>query len=89
MSPRARDGVGSKNDGGKRGASKIGAVWAGAEKDNYAIVKEESTCFDSAELVDAHITDSDVSSMLLPYRSMDDDGRFSSISTSSHGIGSA
>jgi len=63
--PRASDRVGNVGGSGKRGDSEVAAIWAGPEKDDYAIVKEESTCFDSAELVDASITDSDVSEETL------------------------
>jgi len=45
----------------KRGDSVLDDILAGVPKDDYSLVKEESTCFDTAALVDATIKDSDVS----------------------------
>jgi len=39
----------------------LGYALASTGKDDYLLVKEQSTCFDSAPLVDPTITDSDVS----------------------------
>jgi len=45
----------------KRGNSELDDILAGVQKDDYSLVKEESTCFDPAALVDPTIKEKDVS----------------------------
>jgi len=57
------DGAGSgKGDASEVESKEDGDVGTNdAEKDSYALVQKESTCLDSASLVDTSITDSEVS----------------------------
>jgi len=67
---RALEGYGEQNEqadtvsSGKRGDSELDDILAGVQNDDYSLVKEESTCFDTAALVDSSIKDSDVSEKL-------------------------
>jgi len=59
-SPRPRDGVGDDSKD-RRGDSEVEAIWAFAENDEYELIREQSTCFDTAALANTNITESDVS----------------------------
>jgi len=49
------------DSGAERGDSVLDDILKGIQKTEYSLVKEESTCFDPAALVDTSITESDVS----------------------------